>query len=69
MEKITTEKLHDIRHKLASCGQIYHSYAELLRNPQFRVSRNKEIEIMSICKENCLKVIQLILEAVEREEK
>lgn len=60
------DKLHTIRHEMASHGQMFRSYATLLENPSLHIQRKKEIEILKKCGTHCLTVIQITLERLEK---
>ena len=65
--EIDTEKLGEIRHEFLSHGQMFHSYHELLLNPQLNINHKKLAEICGKCAKACLEVSNIILREVNDE--
>jgi hypothetical protein len=67
MNSSTNTKVNDIIHSLSSAGQMFHSYQQLLENPQLHLAPKKLGEICSKCAKKCLEARQLLLEGIEND--
>lgn len=61
------KKINDIIHELTKCGQSFHSYEQLLDNPNFSIDNKKLREVLKKCAKNCLNLRNLMLGGIKDE--
>jgi hypothetical protein len=58
----------DIIHSFSNMGQMFHSYEQLLLNPNININPKKLAEICGKCAKNCMEARNLLLENIQNNE-